>query len=361
MKLLEKYETNKERITQHLFFWMMWVVSFTFLQSFGKPSNEMLTWLMYYLLTLPIFVSHTYFVVYFLLPNYLFQRRIFTFILGLLVLSMIFSIAELVVSFEFVFKYFGQVRKRPGDLYTFGSVAVNAIGNSYPVIVFLAVKAAKYLSLSSIRKEEIKKKKVINELNYLKSVQNPELISGLMVELESIAAHSLRDSSQFILRLSDFIRMYFEHARKQQVRFDDEINLLLNYIGLINMGLLNEQRITVSDNIDRKDVSVPALSFFSLAPLIIDQNRETLHFDMSQQDELYIMTATIEQMSGSLGGTAWQNYSNRLRLLFNDKARLSIQKNGEIIAVTLCVEIANTDDHENDYEYPVFRPTGLLN
>ena len=77
---------DQRRGLRHLLFWFVWVVGFTFIKSFGESMDIYLGWFSYYLITLPIFVAHTYLVAYVLVPLFLNKRLFPLFILSFIVL-----------------------------------------------------------------------------------------------------------------------------------------------------------------------------------------------------------------------------------------------------------------------------------
>jgi len=82
-RMMMKLEQN--RSLRHLVFWLTWVVGFTFIKSFGESMEVYLGWFSYYLITLPIFIAHTYLVAYLLVPYFL-NRRLFPFFVVLFLL-----------------------------------------------------------------------------------------------------------------------------------------------------------------------------------------------------------------------------------------------------------------------------------
>ena len=59
----------------HTIFWLTWVVSFTIIQSLGFGIDQYFIWFMYYVVTLPIFIIHTYLIAYWIVPNTFFKGK----------------------------------------------------------------------------------------------------------------------------------------------------------------------------------------------------------------------------------------------------------------------------------------------
>ncbi len=97
---------EQKRGLRHLVFWLTWVFGFTFIKSFGEPMQVYLGWFSYYLITLPIFIAHTYLVAYLLVPYFLNKRLFPFFIVLFLGLFYGFSVLELLLSNEFIYKWY---------------------------------------------------------------------------------------------------------------------------------------------------------------------------------------------------------------------------------------------------------------
>src|SRR5690554_2764000 len=91
---------GKQRMVLHTGFWLAWVVSFTVLQSLGQGIETFSIWLRYYVITLPVFIGHTYLIAYWLVLYTFYKNRYGLLIMGVLVLLPVFSIIELIISNE---------------------------------------------------------------------------------------------------------------------------------------------------------------------------------------------------------------------------------------------------------------------
>ena len=142
------------RTARHLLFWALWVLGFTVIQSFGKPLHYYFAWFSYYMVTLPLFVVHTYLIAYWLLPVFWKKGRYLSFIFLFLFLYLFFSVIELVVSNEFIFKWFPTGTELLENYLTPGHVLVSGLGNLYIVFVFLAAKSVRDAYLAREEREK---------------------------------------------------------------------------------------------------------------------------------------------------------------------------------------------------------------
>jgi two-component system LytT family sensor kinase len=162
LKTDKKYQ--QWRILQHVLFWAAWVVSFTIIQSLGEGIHEYFVWLMYYLTTLPVFVVHTYLIAYWLLPWVHENHNYLLFLLGIAVFLLVFSVIELVVSNELVFKLYDAEKSFGPGYLNIKNIVLSGIGNHFIILVFFAIKAGRSWYHSKNRKEELLRKKTETEL-----------------------------------------------------------------------------------------------------------------------------------------------------------------------------------------------------
>ena len=134
---------NIKRILLHVLFWALWIISFTIIQSLGRGTYEVLVWSMYYIITLPIFIIHTYLIVYWLVPEYFQKRRFILFFFGIFILLILFSIIELIVSNKFVFSVFDQSKVFAPGYLNISNIIISGLGNHYIILVFLAIRIVK--------------------------------------------------------------------------------------------------------------------------------------------------------------------------------------------------------------------------
>ena len=135
-----KKHIDTKRVLLHVAFWLGWILSFTLIQSLGGGPRQYFVWLMYYLITLPIFLTHTYIVAYWLLPSTFFKGKIWLTLAGIFVLLVVFSVVELMVSNELVFRLFDKSKMFDPGYLNPANIIISGIGNHYIIMVFLAIK-----------------------------------------------------------------------------------------------------------------------------------------------------------------------------------------------------------------------------
>ncbi|MBN1821842.1 MAG: histidine kinase [Prolixibacteraceae bacterium] len=221
----------------HILFWGLWIISFTVIQSLGKDYNEVFIWFMYYIITLPIFVSHTYLIAYWLVPEYFLKRKFVIFTVLILALLVIFSIVELIASNELVFKVFDPSRAfSPGYLNPVNILA-SGVGNHYIILVFMAIKVVKSWHEAKNRKEELAQQNLETELEIYRYQLQPAFILSLVNELEQLSLENPKKLPEMIVKISDFINRLLFEAKAVLIPLETEFKLISDFLSIQELAI----------------------------------------------------------------------------------------------------------------------------
>lgn len=246
-----KFNINKTDLLLHSAFWLAWIVVFTLIQSIGGAPSVYLTWLMYYIITLPVFVIHTYLIAYWLLPVTFFKGKYPLAGLGLFILLVIFSAIELVVSNELVFKNFSkEMMFAPGYLNPV-NIIVSGIGNHYIILVFLAIKAGLSWYNSKTETAGLLQTKTETELEIYRYQLQPKLILTLMEELEIVEAKSPEKMAEMIIKISGFLNGFLFEVKDELIPLTLEARLTKEFLSIHQhaLGRRLKNNVAVSGNI----------------------------------------------------------------------------------------------------------------
>lgn len=263
MKLVGKHIANRE-VFQHILFWITWIISFTLVQSIGTGQNDFFVWLMYYIITLPVFVIHTYLIAYWLIPQTFYKRRFLYLFIGGFLLLLVFSALELVVSNEFVFKVFDNSKAfEPGYL-NFKNIVISGIGNHYIILVFLAIKVGKAWYQSQIVKKEIQQMNIETELEIYRYQLQPKVMLHLMEELGYVTRNQPEKSSEMIIRISNFLNLLLRESKEELIPLAEEIEIIKSFTAIHEFALENRLEINFSISGNLKSFVLPPLLMLSV-------------------------------------------------------------------------------------------------
>ncbi len=238
MKLF-KTNIDKKTIFLHVSFWLAWIISFTVIQSIGGDSQLYFKWLMYYIITLPVFVIHTYLLAYWLLPETFFKGKYWLTAAGVFLFLVVFSVLELVVSNELVFRYFAPEKMfKPGYLNP-ANIIISGIGNHYIILIFLAIKVGLEWYSSQNRKEELLQIKMETELEMYRFQLQPKLILTLVDELEIITNSKSELAPDMIIKISNFLNRFLFDGKDDLISLELETKLINDYLDIHKHALGN--------------------------------------------------------------------------------------------------------------------------
>jgi hypothetical protein len=228
----EKIHIDKRDVLLHLAFWLCWIITFTIIQSLGGGAHQYFVWLMYYIITLPIFVVHTYIIAYWLLPETFFKGKIWLAFAGIFVLLIVFSVIELVVSNEIVFNIFDNSKKfEPGYLNP-SNIIISGIGNHYIILVFLAIKVGQSWYYSKNKTAGLMQIKMETELEIYKYQLQPKLILTLAEEMENIAQKEPEKLPQMIIKTSGFLNHFLFDVKDELIPLSLEVKLIREFLDI---------------------------------------------------------------------------------------------------------------------------------
>jgi len=258
---LQIKNTDKSKLIVHAIFWATWIISFTVIQSLGGTIEEYFIWFMYYIITLPIFVVHTYLIAYLLLPKTFFNNRKIIFGLGFCLLLIVFSVLELIVSNELVFSIFDNSKTFDPGYLNAKNVIISGIGNHFIIFVFLAIKAVRSWHSANIKKEKLVQTNAETKLETYRYQIQPIIVLTLMEELELVGERDEKSTPEMIVRISAFLNQFLYEGREELIPMHTEVKLMETYMEIHKIGL--EKRLT--SNI----VHSGNLNSFVIPPLLL--------------------------------------------------------------------------------------------
>lgn len=228
---------DRTKVLLHALFWLAWIISFTMIQSIGEDASTWFVWLMYYLITLPVFIAHTYVITYWLIPETFFKGKYLLTILGVLLLLIFFSVIELIISNELVFKIFDPEMAFESGYLNLSNVLISGVGNHYVILVFLAIKVTRTWYLSANTKEKLVQTKLETDLEIYRYQLQPKLILFLIEELEMLSEKDPEKVSGMIVKISNFINQFIFEGKEDWIPLTLEVKLLESFLEIHDYAL----------------------------------------------------------------------------------------------------------------------------
>ena len=301
--------TDNKRITKHILFWSIWISSFTVLQSFGFGISYYFAWLFYYLVTLPLFIAHTYVIAYWLVPKYFYKHRYLLFSFWIFAFLNLASVGELLISNELVWKLVKPENLQQGNYLNLSNILINGLGNEYIIIVFLSVKVVRFWNSKMGEKTELLNQKLSTEIELLQFQSYPRFVLNVMERLEKLATDNSPLTSDMIIRLSGLMNNMATRPNPKKISVQKEIELIRSYIDIQQMSYQNS--LDVSFRVDGKfsEFQIPPFLFFQL----VDEGFVVLDDQPEKNDFAVLITAEAKSIVFSM--TLWSE--NSLQKQFN--------------------------------------------
>ncbi|MCE2893940.1 MAG: histidine kinase [Flammeovirgaceae bacterium] len=238
------YVFTRQRWVIHVFFWLF--VLALYVIFFGRKNNNYLQTFFFVGLLMPVTIFTTYFLNYYLVPNYLMKERYAYFaayfvyaLVGSLFLEMMISAVTFIVMAELNIHDMS-----PASIDLFFLLA------SLLMVVFFAmgIKMLLHWKQSKEDYQKLMRDKIETELRFLKVQLNPHFLFNTLNNLYYLTTAKSDRAPQAILQLSEILDYVLHQGKAMLVPLESELKQVDNYIAL--ELLRYEDRIEISKTIE---------------------------------------------------------------------------------------------------------------
>jgi len=246
------YLFTRQRWVIHILFWLF--VLALYVIFFGRKNNNYLQTFFFVGLLMPVTIFTTYFLNYYLVPNYLMKERYAYFatyfvyaLIGSLFLEMMISALTFIVMAELNIHDMS-----PASIDLFFLLA------SLLMVVFFAmgIKMLLHWKQSKEDYQKLMRDKIETELRFLKVQLNPHFLFNTLNNLYYLTTEKSNRAPQAILQLSEILDYVLHQGKAMLVPLESELKQVDNYIAL--ELLRYEDRIeiskTIEGNINKKQI-----------------------------------------------------------------------------------------------------------
>ena len=268
---------SENRTWRHVFFWICWVLGFTFIKSFGEPGEAYFGWFSYYVLTLPIFVAHTYLVSYGLIPYFFSKRYYPVFIVLFLGLFYGFSVLELLLSNELIFKWYPTVYEISTDYLAPGFVIRSGLGNLYIVLVFLASRSIRNWYLADNKQRELQQTELQLQMEDAMTRVQPLMLLFAIDHIDRMVDRSAPEVTEAIAQTSELLSEVMIYHGEEQHLFSREIKLVKKLVKLVALFRGSKPDVEFFISGDPGRIQLPSMILFSFVDFIFRKFDKDLH------------------------------------------------------------------------------------
>jgi len=217
-----------ERISRHVIYWLAWLLFYAITNS-TYNNGSFLNWLELESMVMCVKLPFTYFLMYYLVPNYLLPKRYFLFFLNFLIFAIIGGVAIWAMFFHiinpWIFNYIG-------DHFWTGKIVYKILDLMYIASVPVVLKMYQRQTLQEKRATQLVEQKLGAELKILKNQLHPHFLFNTLNNLYSMVLMKHPKASDVVIRLSDMMSYMLYECERDLIDLEKEIENLKNYIEL---------------------------------------------------------------------------------------------------------------------------------
>jgi hypothetical protein len=179
------------------------------------------------------------------------------------------------------------------------------------------------------------------ELRALKSQVNPHFLFNSLNSLRALIDEDAPRARESVTRLANMLRYSLQSGQQETVSLDEEIRIVEDYLALEQIRHENRLRVRWAVTDESRFLSVPPMLLQTLVENAVKYGISTrreggeiaigaalegedLHIRVSNPGDLTSPSSAVAAKAGSSTGVGLRNASERLQLLFGDRARLTL-------------------------------------
>lgn len=344
------------RAGMHLLFWLIVLLLYTFL--YGRLNNEYIATFIHLLLTLPVYITATYFTLYFIIPRYLLNKKYKQFVIASVYTVLGAAFFELIITIYSVVIPLDGIGIKAGSFgYGLKSLDVYLRLMGIFIVVFFAssIKLLKYWYLLQQKSSALVKEKIEAELNFLKSQVHPHFLFNTLNNLYALTLKKSEKSPEVVLKLSDILSYMLYDCNEDFIPLKKEIDLINNFITLEKLRYSQKHNIVIDiqNNIEGKKIA-PMILF----PFVensfkhgIGDNTEKSYIKIIIKVIINELKFTVEnskarnkKRKSKEQGIGLENIRRRLNMIYRNNYSLDIKESDDSFSINLEVKLTNNNE-----------------
>jgi two-component system, LytTR family, sensor kinase len=221
------------------------------------------------------------------------------------------------------------------------------------VLVYYLVTYARSLRDRAQAEEKLRTLVKESELNMLKSQINPHFLFNSLNSISSLIMSNPDEAREMIFRLSDFLRYSLKHRESEFVPLEEELVRMKDYLAIEQIRFGDKLQYTMNTPGNCQQVKVPTMI---LQPLVENAIRHGVYESLDpvsvelacELDEGFLRIELVndydaDQPSRRGTGVGLQNVSERIRLAYDGKGRMTSSAHNGVFRVTLYIPLESKE------------------
>jgi len=350
---------KKYRILSHVLFWIC--VYSLFMFPAALLGNNLLQAAGLNLALLPLDMFAAYFVLYFLIPRYLYTQKYRIFFPALIIFIIVYGVLVeepaaylIITTFHGADKWGSPMVFIPNRLLWTLVILLMITG------VASAIKITKHWLVSLQEKQTLERDMIQTELKlreaelkYLKSQIHPHFLFNTLNNLYGLTLEKSDLAPEVVVKLSEMLDFMLYEGNMKLIPLKKEVKLLENYIGLEKIRY--DEQLKVEFNKPSRYGKLEIAPFILLAFVEnafkhgsnnqADENLIIIKLEINGSQLYYEVINTIENTDTESErrikeGIGLQNLRKRLELQYPDHFRLTLKKSGTRFHANLVIDLS---------------------
>jgi two-component system LytT family sensor kinase len=345
----------QKRWLTHVIFWVLLLLCYTIAMYNGydtwyKSFNRNL------ILLIPQILA-SYFIIYYLNPKYLYQKKYIRFTLLFVIGTYVFSILARVLLVHIVEELYREPPFRKESFYEIATDIKRLYKDFFyrvylPVFLVVCIKLIKERFEEKNRQEVLQKEKVIAELNFMKAQIHPHFLFNTLNNLYVLTLQKSEKASETVLKLSEMLDYMMYKCNSKRVTIAEEVQLIQNYINLEQLRYGDRLAVVFNQNIDSFQTQIAPLILVSLienafkhgASGSISTPKIAIEFKVNNNELQFSIYNTKpaeaqEDETNFKKGIGLGNIKNQLSLIYPEKHVFEIKETKESYLVNLNIQL----------------------
>jgi sensor histidine kinase YesM len=335
-------------ICGHLLFWVVIYYFYAYFLGYGSSNTKYVNQFSAFLMPVTIFVS--YFLIYYLIPNYLLTKRYMYFILYS-IYTFILSIYVIILSILYGLIYSEGYKQVDTAAPLTKTLPFIVLGVYFVVLIIVSFSLIMHNYKSIVSNENLKNKILQTqlqikdqELRFLKMQIHPHFLFNSLNTIYGFALKKKDEAPEMILKLSNLLDYILYQIEKPQVLLMDEINHLLDYTSLEKMRFHDtleiETKIKVTDNTVQiaPMLLIPFVENTFKHGDIINGSLKVKIDIKTEEDQLsFEIENTSIKENKTEKGIGLENIAKRLKMLYANSYNLDTKQTANYFKVKLII------------------------
>jgi len=331
------FTNSRYRIIWHIIFWLVVLIYYTLF--FGHQGGYYWYTLRFVAIMLPVAIGTTYLFNYYLIPRFLFNKKIKTFVLlSFYAFVLSFYLISLII-FPFLIISKNEVNFVTLDK-SFLDIYFVLVGLYAAILIAILIKLIKYSYERQHLHLQLLREKTAAELEALRSQINPHFLFNTLNNIYTLSLKKSDQTPDVVLKLSEMLDYLLYECNSDKVQLTKEVKLIENYLYL--QQIRYNKRLEITFHVEGR-ISDQMISPMMLLPFIENsfkhgvgkqRNEAWIKIDLLVQSNSIDFQVKnshsgqhVDQVNKPSGGIGLSNVKKRLDLIYKNNHELSISSN----------------------------------